>query len=127
MKRSVFFITFLVTTYTFSQNLECCKTIDAVIDKHEGNWKEEYSNYEITYQFDFSQELGIVNEIVKKDNELIILECPTNIELIKNGSGFRIKYMYLLSYEVYDIIFLNDDKFLIKNANAKIEYVRAVD
>ena len=85
-----------------------------------------YSRNDI--QFDFSENKGIIDVLIKtEEEEFITLECPTYIHIEKKGNGFKIEHLYLVSSETFDIVSLNSKKFIIKNKNSEIEYVKIKD
>ena len=129
MKHLIFITLFLFSSFIYSQELKCCKTIDEVKEILKGSWKNYFDIQETVYQFEFSDDSGIINEMIKTnvDGEFIMLECPTYIRIKKKENGFKIEYQYMVSSETFDIVSLNSDKFIIKNKNSEIEYVKIKD
>lgn len=81
MKKTVAILILLLSVQSFSQNLECCNSIESVKKAIEGEWKLKGQSENLIYKFWFNEQNGFI-EVLEE------LNLPPKAEHTQLGSLF---------------------------------------
>lgn len=133
MKKSLVFISILYVSICFSQNLECCKTIQEVEQAITGDWKLNDGNRNVIYRFSFNNNKGLIEVLGELNlppkaektigNELVIDDQALVNIILENG--FFYIQLTNLYYEFSEkILELNDKNFIYRIGDSKHIFIR---
>ncbi|WP_396601744.1 hypothetical protein [Algibacter sp. R77976] len=133
IKNLVIIASLLLSIHSFSQNLECCKTISEVKKYIVGDWKLEGDSKNVVYRFSFSktkgfievlQEMNLPPKAVKtRENDIIINDHE--IFNIQSKQGHYFIEIQSLYYEIKEqILVLNDTNFIYGSGDSKHVFIR---
>ncbi|WP_445452740.1 hypothetical protein [Flavobacterium sp. 25HG05S-40] len=122
----ILFLTLSLSIY--SQKLKCCKTIEEVKRKLEGNWIVKNGDSNLVYQYSFTGEIGRIHKEEKKDVLRGIVSMKIhepNFKLRRSLFGYKIKYTTPAGGCVF-IKYLDTEKMILKKDGELIEYQRFI-
>jgi hypothetical protein len=126
MKKRLLITIFLIVSFkSFSQKLECCQSIEEVIEKLQGNWllKNDHSN--LIYQFHFNGEIGRIYEFKKENLEsgrITVNSGQPVLKLTKNIFGYKIEFIGMSARVKGRIKLLDNNSFIFNIKGTIVEY-----
>jgi len=133
MKKLLVFLSILNVSICFSQNLECCKTIQEVEQAIAGDWKLNDGNRNVIYRVSFNKNKGLIEVLGELNlppkaektigNELVIDDQALVNIILKNGV-FYIELTNLDYGFSEQIVELNDKIFIYGMGDSKHVFIR---
>jgi hypothetical protein len=128
MKKKLLITLFLIASYkSFAQKLECCNSINEVVEKLEGNWVKKHEDSNLIYQFYFNGEIGGIFELKKEDLEsgkTHIRDCRPVLKITENIFGYKIEFISMSGSVKARIKHLDNKSFILKIKGNLVEYSR---
>lgn len=126
-------LVFLWSLAAFSQNLACCKDVEAVKNAIKGDWKLKEYNENLIYRFSFFKDKGFIEVLgelnlppkaEKTIGNEIVIDDHTIVEITYDKGLFFIDLIYLYGKVSEQILVLNDETFIYGKGESQHTFVR---
>ncbi|MCF7560414.1 hypothetical protein L3X39_07175 [Sabulilitoribacter multivorans] len=133
MKKLLVCISILYVSICFSQNLECCKTIQEVEQAITGDWKLKGDTENVIYRFTFGnkngyvevlEELNLPPKAENKDVNGLVNDDHTLVKIKYDKGLFYIDLIYLYGDVSEPINVLNKESFIYGIGDSKHIFIR---
>lgn len=108
------------------QQLKCCESKKEVKLYLSGKWKIKNSDSKTIYHFWFEKGQGNLTEIeqVKNENEYIIVDDHTFVDIIECKQVFKLKFTHLHSNYTSELKYLSSNRMILITDKIEIEYIK---
>jgi len=122
-KTLILILTFLPLTL-LGQHLKCCESKKEVESYLSGKWKIKNSDSKTIYHYWFEKQQGNLTEMERTENEYLIIDGHTFVDIIKYDQGFKLKFTSLYNNWTSELKYLNSNRMILVTDNKEVEYIK---